>query len=316
MEQVLTGPLNVGVNDLPLLVMDNRSEIREFLTSRRARITPEQAGLPVFGGTRRVLGLRREEAAMLAGVSVDYYTRLERGNLKGVSETVLEALARGLRLDEAERAHLFDLARAAGPTAAHPRRRAPQEVRPSVQRILDAMTGAPAFAQNGRLDVLAANRLGYALYSEMFADRVRPANVARFVFSNSRSRDFFADWVQAANDTVAILRSEAGRDPYDRGLSDLVGELSTRSDEFRTRWAAHNVRIHRTGSKRVRHPVVGDLELTYEMMDIAADADLSIVTYTAEPDTASAEALALLGSWAATLELEEHAGASDEALRP
>ena len=193
MERVLTGPPNVGVNDLPLLVMDNRSEIREFLTSRRARITPEQAGLPVFGGTRRVLGLRREEAAMLAGVSVDYYTRLERGNLKGVSETVLEALARGLRLDEAERAHLFDLARAAGPTAARPRRRAPQEVRPSVQRILDAMTGAPAFAQNGRLDVLAANRLGYALYSEMFADRVRPANVARFVFSNPRSRDFFAD---------------------------------------------------------------------------------------------------------------------------
>src|SRR6266480_5680968 len=296
--------------------MDNRSEIREFLTSRRARITPEQAGLPVFGGTRRVLGLRREEAAMLAGVSVDYYTRLERGNLKGVSETVLDALARGLRLDEAERAHLFDLTRAAGPTTARPRRRSPHEVRPSVQRVLDAMTGAPAFAQNGRLDVLAANRLGYALYSEMFADPVRPANLARFVFSNPRSRDFFGDWDRAANDTVAILRSEAGRDPYDRGLSDLVGELSTRSEEFRTRWAAHNVRIHRTGVKHVRHPVVGDLELTFEMMELSADPGLSILTYSAEPGTRSEEALSLLASWAATIEQEERTRATDDARRP
>jgi transcriptional regulator with XRE-family HTH domain len=316
LRQVLTGPLSVFLNDLPFLVMDNRSEIREFLASRRARITPEQAGLPVFGGTRRVPGLRREEVAMLAGVSVDYYTRLERGNLKGVSETVLDALARGLRLDEAERAHLFDLARAAGQTTARPRRRSPQDVRPSVQRILDAMTGAPAFAQNGRLDVLAANRLGFALYSEMFADPVRQANLARFVFSNTRSRDFFADWDRAANDTVAILRSEAGRDPYDRGLSDLVGELSTRSEGFRTRWAAHNVRIHRAGVKHVRHPVVGDLELTFEMMELAADAGLSIVTYTAEPGTRSEEALGLLGSWAATLEQEERARATEEARRP
>ena len=298
------------------MVVDNRSEIREFLASRRARITPEQAGLPVFGGTRRVLGLRREEAAMLAGVSVDYYTRLERGNLKGVSETVLDALARGLRLDEAERAHLFDLARAAGPTTARPRRRSAQKVRPSVQRILDAMTGAPAFAQNGRLDVLAANRLGRALYSEMFADPVRPANLARFVFSNPRSRDFFADWDRAANDTVAILRSEAGRDPYDRGLSDLVGELSTRSEEFRTRWAAHNVRIHRAGVKHVRHPVVGDLELTFEMMELSADPGLSILTYSAEPGTTSEEALGLLGSWAATLDQEERARLEDRGSAP
>jgi transcriptional regulator with XRE-family HTH domain len=297
------------------VVVDNRSEIREFLTSRRARITPEQAGLPVFGGTRRVLGLRREEAAMLAGVSVDYYTRLERGNLKGVSETVLDALARGLRLDEAERAHLIDLARAAGPTTARPRRRSLQQVRPSVLRILDSMTGAPAFAQNGRLDVLAANPLGFALYSEMFADPVRPANLARFVFSNPRSRDFFADWVRAANDTVAILRSEAGRDPYDSGLSDLVGELATRSDEFRTRWAAHDVRIHRTGVKHVRHPVVGDLELTYEMMELSADPGLSILTYSAEPGTTSEEALRLLGSWAATLDQEQQARSTDEARR-
>jgi len=303
------------LNDVPFLVVDNRSEIREFLASRRARITPQQAGLPVFGGTRRVLGLRREEAAMLAGVSVDYYTRLERGNLRGVSESVLDALARGLRLDEAERAHLFDLARAAGPTTARPRRRSPHDVRPSVQRILDAMTGAPAFAQNGRLDVLAANRFGCALYSEMFADPARPANLARFVFSNPRSLDFFADWDRAANDTVAILRSEAGRDPYDRGLSDLVGELSTRSEEFRIRWAAHNVRIHRAGVKHVRHPVVGDLELTFEMMELSADPGLSILTYSAEPGTRSEEALGLLASWAATIEQEERTRATDEARR-
>lgn len=247
---------------------------------------------------------------MLAGVSVDYYTRMERGNLKGVSETVLDALARGLQLDEAERAHLFDLARAAGPSTTRPRRQPPQKIRPSVQRILDAMTGAPAFAQNGRLDVLATNPLGRALYSEMFADPARPANLARFVFSNPRSRDFFADWDRAANDTVAILRSEAGRDPYDRGLSDLVGELSTRSDEFRTRWAAHNVRIHRTGTKNVRHPIVGELALTYEMMELSADPGLRILTYSAEPGTTSEEALGLLGSWAATLEQEERASAT------
>jgi transcriptional regulator with XRE-family HTH domain len=313
--QVLTEPLSDRLDDVPLLVVDNRSEIREFLASRRARITPEQAGLPVFGGTRRVPGLRREELAMLAGVSVDYYTRLERGNLKGVSESVLEALARALRLDEAERAHLFDLARAAGPTTARPRRRSPQKVRPSVQRILDAMTGAPALVQNGRLDILAANPLARALYSEMFADPVRPANHARFVFSNPRSRDFLADWDRAATDTVAILRSEAGRDPYDRGLSDLVGELSTRSEEFRTRWAAHNVRIHQTGVKHFRHPVVGDLGLTFEMLELSADPGLSILTYSAERGTRSEEALSLLGSWAATLEQEERARATDEARR-
>jgi transcriptional regulator with XRE-family HTH domain len=312
----LTGPLSAAVDDLPFLVVDNRSEIREFLASRRARITPEQAGLPVFGGTRRVVGLRREEVAMLAGVSADYYTRLERGNLKGVSDTVLEALARGLRLDEAERAHLFDLARAAGPPSSRPRRRSSETVRASVQRILDAMTGAPAFAQNGRLDVLAANPLGRALYSPMFADPVRPANLARFVFSNPRSREFYADWDRVAHDTVAILRSEAGRDPYERGLSDLVGELSTRGDEFRTRWAAHDVRIHRAGIKHVHHPVVGDLELTFEMMELAADPGLSIVTYTAAPGTRSEEALSLLGSWAATLDRDERASSTDDVRRP
>ncbi|HKN45435.1 MAG TPA: helix-turn-helix transcriptional regulator, partial [Propionibacteriaceae bacterium] len=190
------------------MVVDNRDDIRDFLASRRARITPQQAGLPAYGGKRRVPGLRREEVALLAGVSVDYYTRLERGNLGGVSENVLEALAHALQLDEAERAHLFDLARAADTTAHARRRPVQQRVRPSVQRILDAISDAPAYVRNGRRDVLAANRLGYALYSEMYVDPARPVNVARFVFLNPRARTFFLDWERAANDTVAILRIE------------------------------------------------------------------------------------------------------------
>ena len=285
------------------MVVDNRDEIRQFLASRRARITPDQAGLPAYGGNRRVPGLRREEVALLAGVSVDYYTRLERGNLGGVSETVLDAVARALQLDEAERGHLFDLARSAANTTARSRRRpAQQRVRPSIQRILDAITDAPADVRNGRRDLLAANRLGYALHSELFADPVRPANLARFLFLSLRAREFFVDWESSANDLVANLRTEAGRNPYDRELQDLVGELSTRSQEFRTRWAAHNVRQHQTGRKRLHHPVVGDLELTYEVLELPADPGLSLVVYGAEPGSASQDGLKLLASWAATLD--------------
>jgi transcriptional regulator with XRE-family HTH domain len=288
--------------------VDAKGEIREFLTSRRAKLTPDEVGLTSYG-PRRVPGLRREEVAVLAGVSVPYYTRLERGNLSGVSESVLEALARALQLDEAERAHLFDLARAAQPAAPKRRRRTQQRVRPSVQRMIDAMTGAPAFVQNGRLDILAANALGRALFSELYVDPVRPVNPARFVFLSPRAPDFYGDWERAANDTVAILRTEAGRDPYDSSLSDLVGELSTRSEEFRTRWASHNVRIHRTGAKDLHHPVVGDLSLTYEMLDLSADSGLVIVAYTAEPGSKSAEALDLLASWTATLDEADEADA-------
>jgi transcriptional regulator with XRE-family HTH domain len=284
------------------VVVDNRNEIRQFLTSRRARITPQQAGLPAYGGNRRVAGLRREEVALLAGVSVDYYTRLERGNLGGVSEGVLDALAQALQLDDAERGHLFDLARAANATARPRRRPTSQRVRPGVQRILDAVTDAPADVRNGRGDILAANRLGYALYSEMYLDPVRPANVARFVFLSPRAREFFPDWDRVASDVVATLRTEAGRNPHDRGLQDLVGELSTRSQEFRSRWAAHNVRHHHTGRKRLHHPVVGDLELTYEVLALPADPGLSLVVYGAEPGSPSQDGLRLLASWAATLD--------------
>ena len=292
--------------------MDTRSEIREFLTSRRAKITPEQAGLRTYGDNRRVPGLRREEVALLAGVSVDYYTRLERGNASGVSESVLEALVRALQLDEAERAHLFDLARAAGST---PRRRrsAAQRVRPSVSSILDAITLAPAFVRNGRMDLLAANQLGRAFYSQHFDSPHGPPNSARFIFLDPRAPEFYVDWEQVATDAVAILRSEAGRDPYDRELSDLVGELSTRSETFRTRWASHNVRLHDTGFKRFHHPIVGELSLTFETMVLAADPGLMLFVYTAEPGSMSEEALNLLASWAATLDQAESANAQSKA---
>ena len=282
--------------------MDNRNDIRDFLTTRRARISPEQAGLPTFGGHRRVPGLRREEAALLAGVSIDYYTRLERGNLSGVSDAVLESLSRALQLDEAEHGHLFDLARAAtaGPRA---RRRPTQEgVRPTVQRLLDAMTGAPAYVRNGRLDILAANSLGRALYAPVFDSPGRPVNTARFAFLDPRSPAFYTDWDRVAGDAVAILRASAGANPYDRALTDLVGELSTRSEDFRTRWAAHNVKFHRTGLKRLHHPIVGDLQLDFESLDLPADPGLRVTTYTAEPGSASADGLTLLASWAATVD--------------
>jgi transcriptional regulator with XRE-family HTH domain len=282
--------------------VDTRKEIREFLTSRRARITPEQAGLRSYG-SRRVPGLRREEVAVLAGVSVPYYTRLERGDMSGVSESVLEALARALELDDAERAHLFDLARAAQPMAAQPRRRqAKQRVRPEVRWTLEAITGAAAFVGNQRLDILAANELGRALFSELYAALARPVNNARFVFLDPRAETFYDDWERVAGECVAILRWAAGRDPYDRDLSDLVGELATQSEAFRTRWAAHDVRFHNAGVKHFHHPVVGELSLSFNRLDLAADHGLTIFTYAAEPGSRSEEALRLLGSWAATVD--------------
>ena len=289
--------------------MDPKTEIREFLASRRAKISPQQAGLADYGGARRVPGLRREEVAMLAGVSVDYYVRLERGNLAGASEAVLESIARALQLDEAEQGHLFALARAAGTSGARRRGRpAPARVRPGVQRLLDAVTDAPAWVRNGHMDFLAANRLGRALYSELLASPVRPVNSARFLFLDRRSREFYVDWEKGADDIVAILRAEAGRTPYDPALTELVGELSTRSEAFATRWAAHNVRYHRTGVKRLHHPVVGDLELDYEALDLPGDPGLRMFVYTAAPGSPSADALALLASWAATQDQAAAAG--------
>lgn len=278
--------------------MDARSEIAEFLRTRRARITPEQAGVASFG-PRRVPGLRREEVAVLAGVSVPYYTRLERGDVSGASEGVLEALAHALRLDDAEREHLFDLARAARPATPARRRRAPKpRVWPSIQHALDAITGAPALVHDRRLNALAGNALGHALYAPQFA--AGAANSARFVFFDPASRALYDDWERAADDVVAILRSSAGRDPHDRELSDLVGELSTRSDAFRTRWAAHDVRFHDHGIKLFHHPIVGELRLTYDRLDVFAAPGVTMMLYSAEPGSRSAESLGLLASWIAS----------------
>jgi transcriptional regulator with XRE-family HTH domain len=280
--------------------MTYSDDVRKFLTSRRARITPEEAGLPLYGGNRRVTGLRREEVAMLAGMSVDYYVRLERGNLSGASDSVIEALARALKLDDAETAHLFDLARAATSSPRVRRKRSPQTVRPSVQRVIDAITTAPAWVRNDRGDVLAANELGQALYLDLMAEQTTPPNSARFTFLNPKAQEFFADWERSADDIVAVLRSTAGKNPYDKDLTDLIGELSTRSEEFRTRWARHDVKYHRTGRKRLHHPIVGDLDLSFEALELPGDPGLRINVYTADPGTPSEDALKVLASWAAT----------------
>jgi transcriptional regulator with XRE-family HTH domain len=280
--------------------MASTEEIREFLTTRRAKITPERAGLPTFGRHRRVSGLRREEVALVAGISVEYYTRLERGNARGVSEEVLDAVSAALQLDDAERAHLLDLVRTSNEERSPRRATAPQRVRPSIQRVVDAMSDVAAFVNNGRLDILYANPLAAALHSEHDRDPVRPPNSARFLFLDPRARTFYADWEKVAQDVVAALRGEAGRHPYDRSLSDLIGLLSTRSDEFRVRWASHDVRFHRSGTKRFHHPLVGDLTLAYETLQLPADPGLTIVTYSAEPGSASESALRELGRWSAT----------------
>jgi transcriptional regulator with XRE-family HTH domain len=279
----------------------NRAEVRDFLVTRRAKITPQQAGLQFYGGNRRVPGLRREEVAMLAGVSADYYTRLEKGNLSGVSDSVLDAVAGALQLDEAERHHLLNLARAANTSPARAtQRRVPHQIRPATQLILDGMTGTPAFVRNGRLDVLAANALGRALYSPAFAAPARPVNLARFRFLDPAARDFYPDFGDSARTTVALLRTEAGRDPFNKSLTELIGELSTRSEEFRALWAAHNVRLHRSGLKHFHHPAIGPIDLMFEAMALEADEGLTLTAYTAKPGTPARDALVLLASWAAT----------------
>jgi len=274
--------------------------VRDFLTSRRARITPERAGIPA-GGRRRVPGLRRSEVAALAGMSVEYYAKPERGSLSGVSPGVLDAISRALQLDDAERAHLLRLAHAADGSSAvlRPRRRAKHwTVRPSLQWSLDAVT-APAILVNNRQDLLAANLLGRAVYSDVYADPADVPNFGRFTFLDSAARRFYPDWNLAADMFVANLRTAAGKDPYDKGLHDLVGELSTRSDDFRRRWGAHNVRTHGTGVKEFRHHIVGDLTLAYESMDLRAEPDITLTIFSAEPQSPTAEALTLLASWAA-----------------
>ena len=283
--------------------VNNRSEVREFLTTRRARLTPDQVGL-ASTSTRRVPGLRRSEVAALAGVSVEYYARLERGQIAGASSSVLDALARALQLDDAERSHLLDLARAADgiPTSGRARRRTPTRAaaaRPSLRWALEAITDGVAFVRDSHQNLLATNTLGAAFYSPVIGDGGRVPNLARFQFLDPASRDFYPDWDLFAEMCVGVMRAEAGRDPHDRDLQDLVGELSTRSEVFRRLWAAHDVRTHGTGTKRFVHPVVGELTLAYEELAITAEPGLVLLVYTAEPGSPSAERLRLLASWAA-----------------
>jgi transcriptional regulator with XRE-family HTH domain len=284
-----------------VVVVDTRKDLREFLASRRARITPQQAGLPTYGGHRRVPGLRREEVALLAGVSVEYYTRLERGNANGVSDSVLEALVRVLQLDDAERAHLFHLAHAADGTSAgmRPRRRPSSRwtPRPALQWVLDGIN-PPAIIRNGRMDLLATNHLGRAMHASVYDSQPGGTpNFARYTFLDDDSRRFYPDWDTAADTCVAILRTEAGRDPHDKAMHDLVGELSTRSAEFRRRWGSHDVRLHGAGTKNFHHTTVGNLELAYESVDMISDPGLTMTIYVAEPASPTAHALDLLASW-------------------
>jgi transcriptional regulator with XRE-family HTH domain len=286
--------------------MDHRAEVAEFLRTRRDRITPERAGI-LGGSRRRVPGLRREEVALLAGVSVEYYARMERGDLTGVSPEVLDSLAEALQLDEAETDHLHDLAKAAGPHPARRRQRtADKSIRPSLRRFLDAITGAPVWIRDRRMTIVTANALGRALYAPILDDPANQANTARFMFFNPSADTFFPDWDHGADEIVATLRSYAGQRPHDRGLTDLIGELVTRSDEFRMRWAKYNVRFHRLGIKRIHHPLVGDLELDYEAMELPANPDWLLFGHTAEPGSPTEERLKLLGSLAVTAEASEH----------
>ncbi|UBU18657.1 helix-turn-helix transcriptional regulator [Nonomuraea gerenzanensis] len=284
---------------------DHRDQIRDFLATRRAKLTPGQVGLPA-GGRRRVPGLRREEVAVLAGVSTEWYTRLEKGHISGVSQEVLDAVAQALRLDQDERTYLSDLARAARPARRALSRRKDVQVPPRVQWLLDSMTMSAAFVRNGRQDVVAGNALARALLAPLFDSPVTTshgrASLARYIFLDPGSQRFFTDWDAATAVTAALLRAEAGREPHDRALRDLIGELSTLSTDFRTQWASHDVRIRHDGDKRLCHPEVGELELTYQSLDLPLSARTvyGLTVYTAEPGSTSEERLKLLASLAAT----------------
>lgn len=280
--------------------MDGRAEVSAFLKSRRDKITPEQAGVQSYG-ERRVPGLRRAEVAQLAGVSAEYYTRLERGNVGGVSESVLDALARALQLDEFEQAHLHHLVRAAAP----PRSRVSEHavapaVRPSVARMVEGMPGTPAYVNNNRLDVLVTNSLGRALLTDLYADPACGGNMARFVFLSPAARRFFVDYDRIAGSAVGHFRAEAAKRPYDPQLSNLIDELSTCSETFRALWAARDVYAFRDGSKRLRHPIVGELTLDFEVLPLPDDSGLQLTVHNAEPGSAAADALTLLARWAET----------------
>lgn len=281
--------------------MDIAKDIREFLMTRRAKITPEQVGLAP-GVRRRVPGLRREEAAQLAGVSTEYYTQIERGNVAGVSDEVLQAISRALRLSDDETVHFFDLVRAGAGTRTSTRnkRAAVKKLPEGVQALMDGMAGSPAIVLDGNLDILAANPLGRLLYSPLYDRALGRPNFARFIFFDSAAAQVFPEWERSADEAVGLLQAEAARDPHSAAITQIVGELATQSVEFRTRWAAHNVTAHRNGVKRFGHPEFGDLTLTYNVFEVSAAPGLSLVGYTAEPNSPSAQALSIMSSWSVT----------------
>lgn len=292
--------------------MDTAHDIREFLATSRAKTTPQQEGCPPSAATGGSRACAREEVALLAGVSIDYYVRLERGHLAGASEEVLDAVANALQLDEAERAHLYDLA-AARRTRPARRSNKPRGPLPaSIQRVLDSMTESPAFVRNGRLDILAVNRLGRALYAPLFTSGTQwPVNIARFQFLEPAGRGFFPDWDASLNTTVSLLRTEAGRAPHDAEFTGLIGELVTRSDEFRIAWAKHNVLLHHTGRKPFRHPEIDEIVLDFDAMALPAQPGLTLTAYSAEPGTAAHEGLRLLSAWATTEDTHPAVRAAD-----
>jgi transcriptional regulator with XRE-family HTH domain len=276
--------------------MPPKRDVAEFLQSRRARLQPDEVGVPSTGEGRRVPGLRRSELAQLAGVSVEYYTRLEQGRAGNVSAMVLDAIASALRLDDTERAHLADLVRPVPTT--RPRRSPKQRVRPGVHAVLDSVTG-PAFVLGRRMDVLAANRMARLLLADFEAMEPARRNMARWIFLEPEVRELYVDWDTVAKETVAILRFDAGRHPDDPQLSDLVGELSMKAPEFAGWWAEHDVEDRTFGSKRYRHPTVGELRIDYEAMRLPDDNDQLLLIYTTERGSRSEQALQLLGSWGA-----------------
>ncbi|MEU6317857.1 helix-turn-helix transcriptional regulator [Streptomyces sp. NPDC047009] len=282
------------------------SELGEFLRTRRAKISPVQAGLPPASTVRRVPGLRREEVAQLAGVSVDYYVRLERGRGTNVSDAVLDAVARALGLSGDERSHLFALAR---PTRRRPRPLPPQRVRPALYRLLDKLTDVPALVIGRRTDVLATNRLFRALYTDFDALPRRERNMARFIFLDDAARSLYDDWEGIARSSVAALHLYAGQHPHDPQLAELVGELSLKDTDFRTWWADHDIKRRTYGTKHFHHPLVGDLTLDYEALAVTGDPDQILGLYTAEPGSASEEALGLLASWTGEPLVDPHPAA-------
>lgn len=290
-------------------------EAREFLASRRAKITPEMAGLPRGSGIRRVAGLRREEVAILAGVSVDYYTRIEKGDLSGVSDEILDAVAGALQLSDDETGYLYDLARMARrPERSHARaRQSPARVPQSIRLLIDSMSASPVIAMSRRLDIVAANPLGRALYDVAFDSPTRrsstaPPNLASFTFLDPAAPEFFDDRDGAAATCVRILRAQAGATPKDRQLTQLVGELCTRSEDFAARWSAHDVGRHRSGTKILHHHEVGRLELVFEDLTVESAPSLILSAYIAEPSSPTAERLELLATWSATMAAEAVGG--------